>query len=102
MLVLKANSELKKTYNKLVASTKSRVEWSGTFVVNNDNVILLGTEKSLVFSMEKRKVFGDVVEMNIDDSKAYIVNSAKPGIVSYLTIPLYVLGKWGALKDAYL
>ena len=98
MLVLKANSELKKTYNKLVASTKSRVEWSGTFVVNNDNVILLGTEKSLVFSMEKRKVFGDVVEMNIDDSKAYIVNSAKPGIVSYLTIPLYVLGKWGALK----
>lgn len=98
MLVLKANSELKKTYNKLVASTKSRVEWSGTFVVNNDNVILLGRDKSLVFSMEKRKVFGDIVEKEIDDSTAYIVNSAKPGIVSYLTIPLYVLGKWGALK----
>lgn len=98
MFVLKANVELKNTYTRLIESTKSRVDWTGLIIVNNDSLILLGKEKSLVFSMERKSVFGDIIEKDIDESSAYIVRSSQKNIISFLNIPLYVLGKWGALK----
>lgn len=98
MFVLKANMELKNTYTRLIESTKARVDWTGLIIVNNDSLILLGKEKSLVFSMDRKSVFGDIIEKEIDESKAYIVRSTQKNIISFLNIPLYVLGKWGALK----
>ena len=50
MIVLRANTELKSTFEKLIKTMEVNVSWNGLFVVIDNCLILQGAVRSLFFS----------------------------------------------------
>ena len=51
MIILKTNSEMKVTFERLIKTMKEPVEWSGRFVVGGDYLIIQGRVRSLFFNI---------------------------------------------------
>ena len=106
MILLKANNELKNVFQKLINTVGVRVNWNGIFIINNDNLMLLGENASWLFNFESKKIFTDIVDMQIDEAEiAEITNNANT-LTNVINMILYVFGKWDKLsgikvKDNY-
>ena len=56
MIVLKADSELKMTFERLIKTMHANVNWTGLFVALDNYLILQGEVRSLFFHFDSRKV----------------------------------------------
>lgn len=97
MIVLKANPQLKTVFNKLIRTAKEPVEWSGVFLAAGNNLILLGSLRSLFFSLENRKVFSNIIDFTVNEENTEDTQD-NAVLANVLNMMLYAFGKWGAVS----
>lgn len=97
MIILKTNQELKEVFQKIVTAIDKKVKWTETFVINNNNLILPGEIRSVVFEFDRQKVSGTVIDLNIEGIKEEQILE-NPLLENTLNMTLYAFGKWGEIK----
>lgn len=98
MIVLKANPELKNTFDKLIKTMGVSVNWDGSlFAVIDNYLILAGKVRSLFFHFDSRKAVENIIDLPIKEDEIY--DTAQDiRVRNVLNIILYAFGKWGAIK----
>jgi len=97
MLLLKANPELQKVFGKLIKTMKVPVSWNDVFVVSNNNLILAGDVRSLIFNFDSKKSHTSIIEIPEESIRLqsmpadYILNNV-------MNMALYAFGKWGVIS----
>ncbi len=97
MLVLQANQEQEATFNKLIQTMGEQVVWDGRFFVRDNELILEGTVRSLIFQFETRKVLTDLVDLPVREDQVVDI-SRHPTLKDLVNMVLYAFGKWGTLR----
>ncbi|MCI8300116.1 MAG: hypothetical protein HFI69_07175 [Lachnospiraceae bacterium] len=97
MILLKANSELKNIFGRMLKAMKVNVAWTGNFVVLNNFLILSGNVRSLVFNFDNRKVNTNIIELPDREEDAEAVEGNE-FLANVLNMSLYAFGKWGVIK----
>ena len=69
MIVLKADSELKMTFERLIKTMHANVNWTGLFVALDNYLILQGEVRSLFFHFDSRKVAENIVDLPIKEDE---------------------------------
>lgn len=96
MLLLKANSELQKIFEKLIRTMKAPVAWNDVLVISNNSLILAGDVRSLIFNFDTKKVHTSIIEVPEEGIRLqsmpadYILNNV-------MNMALYAFGKWGVI-----
>lgn len=97
MIILRANSELKNTFEKLIKTMGANVTWNGLFVVIDNCLILQGAVHSLFFHFDSRKVLENIIDLPIrEDDIRDTDGEAK--VQDAVNMILYSFGKWGTIK----
>ncbi len=97
MILLKANSEIKTVFFKMIKTMGENVKWTEIFVINNNDIILAGNGRSLFFNFDNRRAFSNIVELPIkEDRVEQIIQN--PLLENTLNMILYAFGKWGGIK----
>lgn len=97
MIILRTNSELKATFERLIRTMKEPVEWNGNFVVVGDYLILQGKVRSLFFNFETRKVLTNLIDISVKEEEVVEING-QTKIQNALNMVLYAFGKWGMIR----
>lgn len=97
MILLKANSELKNVFGRMIKAMGENVTWTGNFVVLNNFLILSGNVRSLIFSFDNRKVITNVIELPDKEEDMEPVEDNEI-LSNVLNMTLYAFGKWGTIK----
>lgn len=97
MIILKTNSEMKITFERLIKTMKEPVEWSGQFVIVGDYLILHGRVRSLFFNFESRKVLTNIIEIPVNE-EAVVDIQDHTKVQNVLNLVLYAFGKWGLIR----
>jgi len=97
MILLKANSELKNVFGRMLKAMGENVTWTGNFVVLNNFLILSGNVRSLIFNFDKRKVITNVIELPDKEEDMESVENNEI-LSNVLNMTLYAFGKWGTIK----
>lgn len=97
MIILNANIELKKTFEKLIRTMKEPVEWNGQFVVVGDYLILSGRVRSLFFNFETRRVLTNIIDIPAEKGQTADVGDHIK-VQNVLNMVLYAFGKWGMIR----
>lgn len=97
MILLKANTELKHTFERLIQTMDVPVTWNDIFVVLNNYLILPGEVRSLVFNFDNRKVNTNVIEIPIVEEAIQPIEENEL-VINTLNMILYAFGKWGTIK----
>lgn len=97
MILLKANSELKKVFGRMLNTMGVNVVWTGNFVVLNNFLILSGNVRSLIFNFDNGKILTNVIELpdKEEDMEPVADNEV---VTNVLNMTLYAFGKWGVIK----
>lgn len=96
MILLKANPKLKNVFAKLIQTMNVNVTWSGIFVIVNNNLVLAGDVRSLIFSFDNRKMYTNILEIPADSKN--IESMPNDGILeNVINMSLYAFGKWGSI-----
>ncbi len=96
MLILKTNAELKKVFARLIKTVNAPVAWTDHFVIANNNLILLGTGRSLIFSFDNKKVYTNLMDVSTEKKRIERIPNQEL-INNILNMTLYAFGKWGAI-----
>jgi hypothetical protein len=97
MILLKANSELKVIYSKLINTMGRDIKWTEVFVINNNNLILEGKDSVLLFDFGNKMISWNPVELHLKEES--IVQITKYELLeNVLNMTLYVFGKWKKIK----
>ncbi len=96
MIFLKANTELKHTFQRLIETMDAPVKWNDIFVVLNNYLILPGEVRSLIFNFDNCKVNTNVIEIPIVEEAIQLIEKNVP-LANVLNMVLYAFGKWGAI-----
>lgn len=97
MIFLKANTELKNTFERLIQTMDAPVKWEGTFVVLNNFLILPGAVRSLIFNFDNRKVNTNVIEIPVAEDAIEPIEQNVP-VTNVINMILYAFGKWGTIS----
>lgn len=97
MIILRANSELKHTFEKLIKTMGANVVWNGLFVVIDNCLILQGAVRSLFFHFDSRKVLENIIELPIREEDITDTDG-EPKVQDAVNMILYSFGKWGTIK----
>lgn len=97
MIILRTNSELKATFERLIRTMKEPVDWNGNFVVVGDYLILQGRVRSLFFNFETRKVLTNLIDIPVKEEEVVEIGS-QTKIQNALNMVLYAFGKWGMIR----
>lgn len=97
MIVLRANSELNHTFQKLIKTMGVNVSWNGLFVVIDNCLILQGAVRSLFFHFDSRKVLENIIELPIKEEEIQETEGAAK-VQDAINMILYSFGKWGTIK----
>ncbi|MCM1089076.1 MAG: hypothetical protein NC419_13050 [Muribaculaceae bacterium] len=97
MLLLKANPELKKTFERLIQTMKLPVTWTELFMIVNNHLILAGEVRSLIFDFDNKKVSTSILEVPIQGS-ALDPMPTDALLNNVLNMTLYAFGKWGVVS----
>ena len=97
MIILRANSELKHTFEKLIRTMGANVVWNGLFVVIDNCLILQGAVRSLFFHFDSRKVLENIIELPIKEEDVTDTDG-EPKVQDAVNMILYSFGKWGTIK----
>ncbi|MDF2942592.1 MAG: hypothetical protein K0S01_1450 [Herbinix sp.] len=97
MILLKANSELKVIFIKLINTMGRDFKWKEVFAINNNNLILEGKDSVLFFDFGNKMIGYNPVELHLkEDSIEQITKNEV--LENVLNMTLYVFGKWGKIK----
>ena len=97
MLVLQANQEQENTFNKLIQTMGEQVVWNGRFIIKDDELILEGAVRSLIFQFDTKKVLTDLVDIPVREEQILDI-SRHPTLKDLINMVLYAFGKWGTLR----
>lgn len=97
MILLRANPELKQTFDRLIKTMGVPVVWEDTFVALNNFLILPGEVRSLVFNFDNRKAITNIIEIPIAQEAIEDVGE-NVLVTNALEMILYAFGKWGNIK----
>ena len=97
MLVLQANQEQEATFNRLIQTMGEQVVWNGRFIVVDNELVLEGTVRSLVFQFDTRKVLTNLVDLPVKEDQILDI-SRHPTLKDLVNMVLYAFGKWGTLR----
>lgn len=97
MIILRTNSELKATFERLIRTMKEPVEWNGYFVVVGDYLILQGSVRSLFFNFETKKVVTNLIDIPVKEEEIVEIGD-QTKIQNSLNMVLYAFGKWGTIR----
>lgn len=97
MLILKANPELKEIFSRLIKTMEVPVSWGDVFVILNNNLILAGDVRSLIFNYEEKRAYTNILELPLEDKE--IEQLPKHVMLTNLfNMTLYAFGKWNTIK----
>ena len=96
MIVLKADSELKMTFERLIKTMHANVNWTGLFVALDNYLILQGEVRSLFFHFDSRKVAENIVDLPIKEDE--IKDTDEAAVRDVINMILYAFGKWGTIQ----
>lgn len=97
MILLRANPELKQTFDQLIKTMGVSVVWEDIFVVLNNFLILPGEIRSLVFNFDNKKAITNIIEIPITQDTIEEVGE-NVVVTNALEMILYAFGKWGNIK----
>lgn len=97
MVCIKANDEIVKVYQRIIAAMRERVEWNGDIIIRKNTMILVGRVRSMYFELAARRVYSDIEELEFDRANAFEMGNNKL-ITNIINMLLYPFGKWGAIK----
>lgn len=95
MILLKANSELQQTFERLIQTMKVPVKWDGIFAVVDNYIILQGEVRSLFFHFDTRKAATNIIEIPTQEQIPRIVDNVQ--VQNAINMILYAFGKWGTI-----
>lgn len=95
MILLRANRELKQTFEKLIQTAKLPVEWNGIFAVVDNYMILQGEVRSLFFNFDNKMVATNIVEIPEQEIENVGENVRVQNAINMI---LYAFGKWGTIS----
>ena len=96
MIVLRADSELKMTFERLIQTMHANVNWTGLFVAIDNYLILQGEVRSLFFHFDSRKVAENIVDLPIKEDE--IKDTGEAAVRDVINMILYAFGKWGTIQ----
>lgn len=96
MIVLRASTELKRTFEKLITTMKVPVKWNGLLIVIDNYIFLQGEVRSLFFHFDSRKVVTNIIDITVKPEQ---IQEASTNIHmrNVINMLLYAFGKWGKL-----
>lgn len=97
MILLRANQELKLTFDKLIQTMKVPVKWSGIFAVIDNYIILQGEVRSLFFHFDSKKVVTNIIDIPVKEENIEEAGS-NVYVRNVINMILYVFGKWGTIN----
>lgn len=97
MIFLRANTELKNTFERLIQTMKVPVEWNGIFAVLNNFLILPGEVRSLIFNFDNRRVNTNVIEIPVEEQAVQPIEKMG-AVTNVLNMVLYAFGKWETIS----
>lgn len=97
MILLRANQELRQTFDKLIETMKVPVKWNGIFVVIDNYIILQGEVRSLFFHFDSRKVITNIIDIPLKEDEVQETGSSVQ-VRNVINMILYVFGKWGTIN----
>lgn len=97
MIQLKANPQLKAIFSQLIKTMGVNVAWNEVFVIINNNLILLGSVRSLFFNFDNRKAVTNIIDIPVNEEQLVQIeeNSA---LTNALNMTLYAFGRWGSIN----
>lgn len=97
MILLKANDKLKLVFQKIIKTMGQNVEWTEVFIINNNDLILLGTLRSLFFNFDNKRVYSNIIDVTMNESSVEEMPDYEV-LENALNMTLYTFGKWGGIK----
>lgn len=97
MLLLKANPELKKTFESLIRTVNLPVTWTDLFMISNNHLILAGEVRSLIFDFNNKKISTSIIEIP-PQSESLDRMPTDALLDNVMNITLYTFGKWGLIS----
>lgn len=97
MIVLKADSELKMTFERLIKTMHANVNWTGLFVALDNYLILQGEVRSLFFHFDSRKVAENIVDLPIKEDE--IKDTDEAAVRDVINMILYAFGNGERSRD---
>lgn len=96
MIVLRANQELRQTFDKLIVTMKLPVKWNGIFAAVDNYIILQGEVRSLFFHFDSKKVTTNIIDIPVKEDE--VQETGENTVVrNVINMILYAFGKWGNL-----
>ncbi|MFA9377830.1 MAG: hypothetical protein ACERKZ_13905 [Lachnotalea sp.] len=97
MILLKANDKLKTVFLKIIKTMGVNVNWIDLFFIKNNDLILLGKGRSLIFNFDNKRAYSNLLDINVTEDAADEINQNEL-LENVLNMTLYVFGKWGQIK----
>ncbi len=94
MVCIKANDEIVKVYQRIIAAMRERVEWNGDIIIRKNTMILVGRVRSMYFELAARRVYSDIEELEFDRANAFEMgnNNLITNIINmllYIKFPIF-------------
>lgn len=97
MILLKANDKLKVIFHKIIKTMGENVEWNELFIINNNDLILLGKIRSLFFNFDNKRANSNIIDITVNEEAAGQITENEM-LENALNMTLYTFGKWGSIK----
>lgn len=97
MILLRANQELRQTFEKLIETMKVPVQWNGIFAVIDNYIILQGEVRSLFFHFDSKKVVTNIIDIPVKEEIMEDTGS-NVHVRNVINMILYAFGKWGRIN----
>lgn len=97
MILLKANAELKTVFHKIVKTMGENVNWAEIFIINNNELILLGKGRSWFFNFDDKRAYSNFMDVDINEDVVDQITENEQ-LENTLNMTLYTFGKWGQIK----
>ncbi|MDF2587194.1 MAG: hypothetical protein K0S41_1035 [Anaerocolumna sp.] len=97
MIILKASTDLKVIFNKLINTMGINHKWTELFLIKNNNLILHGKSTILVFDFGTKVISCNTAEVTLVEEKTQQITDNEL-LVNVINMTLYTFGKWGKIK----
>lgn len=100
MLIINANQEQKRVFNKLIQEMNAQVVWNGRFIIMGDRLVLEGFVRSLFLHFDIQKAEVQFMDLPTDDEEEIDLTDY-PELEDLITMAVYAFDKWGVLKGVH-
>lgn len=97
IIQLRATDKLKVIFMKLINTLGTDIQWTGVFVINNNNLILVGSDSVWIFDFGNKMLACNSYEMHLKEENILLIPEDEL-LENVLNMTLYAFGKWGKIK----